>query len=192
MELSEKLRQLRKQQHLSQEALAEKLAVTRQAVSRWEMGTAQPDGANLRQLSKVFGVEMEYLLDTDQERPAAGSTAPGRSRAHPARTHRTRRLWGLCIGFLGLLGQGTFYILSRFIEVPVPRVTTSNGMTHYTWQGDWTGHSYHYFIQTYDLEGLQGALWFLVIAGFLLALLSGERIKTWMGKWKNLRRTAKK
>ena len=47
MKLSEKILLLRKRQGLSQEALAEQLHVSRQAVSRWEMGTALPDAANL-------------------------------------------------------------------------------------------------------------------------------------------------
>ena len=56
MTLSEKILDLRKQQGMSQENLAEKLGVSRQAVSRWEVGSALPDASNSRQLSRLFGV----------------------------------------------------------------------------------------------------------------------------------------
>ena len=56
MTLSEKILDLRKQQGRSQENLAEKLGVSRQAVSRWEVGSALPDASNIRQLSRLFGV----------------------------------------------------------------------------------------------------------------------------------------
>ena len=56
MKLEEKIFKLRKGKGMSQEELAEKLNVSRQAVSRWEMGTAQPDVQNLLQISKLFDV----------------------------------------------------------------------------------------------------------------------------------------
>ena len=56
MTLSEKILDLRKQQGMSLENLAEKLGVSRQAVSRWEVGSALPDASNIRQLSRLFGV----------------------------------------------------------------------------------------------------------------------------------------
>ena len=62
MKLNEKILTLRKKQVLSQEELAEKLNVSRQAVSRWEVGSAQPDASNVLQLSKLFGVTADYLL----------------------------------------------------------------------------------------------------------------------------------
>lgn len=69
MKLSEKIVQLRKSQGLSQEELAEKLDLSRQAVSRWESGTAQPDAGNLWQLSRLFEVSADYLLDEERESP---------------------------------------------------------------------------------------------------------------------------
>ena len=74
MKLAEKIVTLRKQNGLSQEALAEHVGVSRQAVSRWEMGTALPDASNLLQLSKLFEVSTDYLLNedynSDQDIPA--------------------------------------------------------------------------------------------------------------------------
>ena len=67
MKLSEKIVKLRKTNGWSQEEFAEKLDVSRQSVSRWEVGTAQPDAMNILQLSKLFGVTADYLLNDDYE-----------------------------------------------------------------------------------------------------------------------------
>lgn len=67
MNLTEKILFLRKKQGMSQEELAEKMNVSRQSVSRWEVGTAQPDATNILQLSKIFGVTTDYLLNDDYE-----------------------------------------------------------------------------------------------------------------------------
>lgn len=65
MKLADKILNLRKTHGMSQEDLADKLNVSRQAISRWEMGTAQPDTPNVLQLSKLFGVTTDYLLNDD-------------------------------------------------------------------------------------------------------------------------------
>lgn len=67
MNLSDKILKLRKQNGLSQEELAEKLNVSRQAISRWKLGSAQPDVSNILQLSKLFKVTTDYLLQDDYE-----------------------------------------------------------------------------------------------------------------------------
>lgn len=67
MKLSDKIIQLRKANGWSQEDLAERLNVSRQAISRWEGATAQPDAANILQLSKLFGVTTDYLLNDEYE-----------------------------------------------------------------------------------------------------------------------------
>lgn len=67
MTFAEKLLQLRKREGYSQEELANKLDVSRQAISRWEVGTAIPDSSNLLQISKLFGVSTDYLLNDDYE-----------------------------------------------------------------------------------------------------------------------------
>ncbi len=67
MKLSDKIIRLRKSNGWSQEDLAEKLNVSRQAISRWEGATAQPDATNILQLSKLFGVTTDYLLNDEYE-----------------------------------------------------------------------------------------------------------------------------
>lgn len=65
MKLPDKIVELRKSNGWSQEGLAEKINVSRQAISRWESGTAQPDASNILQLSKLFGVTTDYLLNDE-------------------------------------------------------------------------------------------------------------------------------
>ena len=67
MKFCDKITYLRKQKGLSQENLAEKLSVSRQAVSRWEIGTAMPDATNILLLSKLFDVTTDYLLNDDYD-----------------------------------------------------------------------------------------------------------------------------
>ncbi len=67
MKLSDKIIRLRKSNGLSQENLAEKMNVSRQAISRWESGIAMPDANNILQLSKLFGVTTDYLLNDDYQ-----------------------------------------------------------------------------------------------------------------------------
>ena len=67
MKLGDKILMLRKKEGMSQEQLAEKLDVSRQAISRWELGSALPDVNNIRQLSRVFAVSADYLLNDDED-----------------------------------------------------------------------------------------------------------------------------
>lgn len=67
MTMAEKILALRKKAGLSQEELAEKLGVSRQAVSRWEMGSAFPDAPNILGLSRLFKVSTDYLLYDEYE-----------------------------------------------------------------------------------------------------------------------------
>ena len=62
MALPEKLYALRKKSGLSQEQLAEALNVSRQAISKWESGSAMPESDKLLALSNYFGVSLDYLL----------------------------------------------------------------------------------------------------------------------------------
>ena len=62
MSLEEKLVTLRKQNGLTQMELAEKLNVSRQAISRWEVGTAVPSVDNLKILEELYGVQVDFLL----------------------------------------------------------------------------------------------------------------------------------
>ena len=66
MEFHEKLQHLRKQQNLTQEQLAEKLFVSRAAVSKWESGRGYPNLESLKSISKLFGVSIDELLSNHE------------------------------------------------------------------------------------------------------------------------------
>ena len=173
MKLSEKIVQLRKSQGLSQEELAERLGLSRQAVSRWEIGTALPDAGNLLQLSRLFGVTADYLLDEERESPEVPTAA------NAAKPHRTngRLIAGGAMAMLGFWGNAAIYIASRFVEVMIPRKvwSTDHSTWQYWWNSNVTGHSWKFFVQKYDLEWIVAALTVLLIVG--LVLLIRERKK---------------
>ena len=66
--LGEVLRDHRVRCKMTQEVVAESLGVSRQAVSKWETGTADPSTSNLLALAKLFGVSAEELLRSVEER----------------------------------------------------------------------------------------------------------------------------
>ena len=69
MKLGEKLISLRKAKGLTQLMVAEELNVSRQAISRWESETAMPSTENLRCLSELYDVPVDYLLHENSDRP---------------------------------------------------------------------------------------------------------------------------
>ena len=71
MIFADKLMDLRKKNGWSQEELAEKLNVSRQAVSKWESAQSVPDMNRIIQLSELFGVSTDYLLKDEMEQAEA-------------------------------------------------------------------------------------------------------------------------
>ena len=65
LEIANRLVQLRKEYHLSQEELAEKIGISRQAVSKWERAESSPDTDNLILLSQLYHMSIDELLKTD-------------------------------------------------------------------------------------------------------------------------------
>lgn len=78
--VGDKLKALRERHHYSQMEIGEKLHVEAQTVSSWELGKTAPDIESLKELGKMYGVSLDYLLGLeDIEEPAA---APGMIEAH--------------------------------------------------------------------------------------------------------------
>lgn len=74
IKLADRLVELRKEHKLSQEALAEKLGLSRQSISKWERAEASPDTDNLIALAEVYGVTLDELLGNNE--PKAENTEP--------------------------------------------------------------------------------------------------------------------
>jgi len=80
MTFGEKLQSLRQKAGMSQDALAEKLGVSRQAVSRWERDETMPETEKVIALADLFGVTTDYLLRSRPEPEAAPQGEPRKER----------------------------------------------------------------------------------------------------------------
>lgn len=65
MEIGNKILEFRKKENLSQEQLAEKMDVTRQTISKWELNETTPDIKQAKELSKIFRVSLDELTNND-------------------------------------------------------------------------------------------------------------------------------
>ena len=92
MEIGNKILELRKKNNLSQEALAEKIGVTRQTISKWELGETAPDIKQAKELSKVFNVSLDELTDNDIKNVLE------------AKVSNTEKLAGIIIKILKVIG----------------------------------------------------------------------------------------
>lgn len=128
MKLSEKICYCRKKSGKSQEALAEQLGVSRQAVSKWETGEAEPELKKLRLLAEVFGVSTDWLLSDDESQEEAKSDfETGQSAKHypdwidslPGTLGRLLRRYGWLLGvYIAVYGAAFTLIggLARFLS----------------------------------------------------------------------------
>ena len=96
MNFSEKLTALRRREGMSQEQLADRLGVTRQSVSKWEGGAAQPELAKLVALSEMFHGSVDYLVKDYMEEPeqtAAGASSTAKLEEQVEEISRYFRAW---------------------------------------------------------------------------------------------------
>lgn len=89
-ELGARIRTLRKERGLSQEALAQALEVSRQAVTKWEDGSSLPSTANLFALSGFFGVPLAELTGTPEGAAPPSSASAMSEKAHVKRAKALR------------------------------------------------------------------------------------------------------
>lgn len=124
MTLGQNIQAARKAKGLSQETLAEKIGVSRQALGKWEKDTALPGLDNLQALAAELGTGVDALLGTEPSAPAAPAVTLDAMRdllsARDAEEKRRRRLWGCAGGatFLILAGllAGTAYSYERQLQ----------------------------------------------------------------------------
>lgn len=127
MSLAKKMIELRKQNGLSQQDLADRLGVSRQAISRWETGAVQPLADSVKSLAQVFQVSTDYLLNDDLDTPTplrSPQPAPTQEEPTPTRKHRK---WLLALAALAaaavlvlVTAAGTAYYLQWKERQPVP------------------------------------------------------------------------
>lgn len=124
MTLGQNIQTARKAKGMSQEALAEKIGVSRQALGKWEKDTTLPGLDNLQALAAELGTGVDALLGAEQADPAAPAVTLDALRdllaARDAEEKRRRRLWGGAAGaaFLVLAGllAGTALQYERQID----------------------------------------------------------------------------
>ena len=124
MTLGQNIQAARKAKGLSQETLAEKIGVSRQALGKWEKDTALPGLDNLQALAAELGTGVDALLGTEPTDSAAPAVTLDAMRdllvARDAEERRRRRLWGCAGGaaFVILAGllAGTAYSYERQIN----------------------------------------------------------------------------
>lgn len=111
MQLHEKIFRCRRQLGLSQEELAERIGVTRQAVSKWEQGISTPELDSLVALAKIFGVTTDYLLSDAEQTPKtqqpSGETRDWLDRL-PGVLQRGFRRYGWLLGVYMAVAGGLF------------------------------------------------------------------------------------
>lgn len=127
MSFAKKMIELRKQQDLSQQDLADRLGVSRQAISRWETGAVQPLADSVKSLAQVFQVSTDYLLNDDLDTPtpphSPRPTLTPQEEPTPTRKHRK---WLLALAALAaaavlvlVTAMGTAYYLQWKERQPV-------------------------------------------------------------------------
>ncbi len=160
MTMGEKILNMRKARGWNQEELAERIGVTRQAVSRWESGAAKPDADKIIAICDLFGVSADYLL---RDRYSGEGTAiqtekqPANALAAKARS-MTLHQWAAC--GISLTGGLVLFILKLVY------VFKNTNYTYFALNGyAYTG--YLGFIMTEDLH----FTWILAWAAFLGGLI---------------------
>ena len=133
MTLGQRISTYRKQLGISQEALGERLGVSRQAVSKWETDAAAPDMTNLIALAREFGVSVAELTQTPEPRDVPVTAAPAGS--------LPRRGWWAALGALAvviliLLGVVIYWCVhaddGQVSKVPEPPAAAATSDTENT------------------------------------------------------------
>lgn len=132
MELPQKLKYLRKQMGLSQLELAEKLHISRQAVSGWESGTSKPSTESLKSLGALYDVPLEYLLHKDSSE--LDHVEP-KTEKKPDLGHNIRKRIIVSVVITALLFAGMFIIL-RYIAITRDdtKITPIEEMENVQWE----------------------------------------------------------
>jgi len=114
--LGEKIHRLRKGKGLSQEELASQLNVSRQAISKWELGESVPDTENVVQLSKLFEVSTDFLLNddygSDTDIPAVRANGENLRKEYRSKLNKLKYL------LLGIALLWFLIVLFKFFNYP--------------------------------------------------------------------------
>mgnify|MGYP000546073148 CR=1 FL=1 len=150
MELNERLAQLRKEHGLSQNDLAEKLNVSRQAISRWEQGLAMPSSDNLIYLSRLYGITLDELIygkeeiENEQAEEAEEISVPEETDSAKTQTRPWSKKWWVKILFgILILGLVVFFAVGEIENgnvIPLRELTAESldltSAEYFSWDDD--------------------------------------------------------
>ena len=174
--LGEKILRLRKNNGFSQEELASRLTVSRQAISKWELGESVPDTENIMQLSKLFGVSTDYLLNDDYESdmdiPAVKTNAAELQKEYAGdKSVMKLKVAGWILSVLGLLNifgfvlvYRRFYSVLNFDVHPYPNENQ--------WESPFKDFNFVDFLTMNRLEILFAICCLLLLAGITLLIIA--------------------
>ena len=154
MTFSSKLQKLRKDNNLSQEQLASELCVSRQAISKWELGTL-PDINNLVKISNFFDCSLDYLMNDDKEHNKIANNKNVGTKSTAIKRHLKFILpgSGMTISIIFLI---LIKLISTFFPTPIARQAESG-----TWYTGFIG-----FIDYYNLYGIVNIALLLFMLSF--------------------------
>lgn len=168
MTFGEKLQKLRKAKGWTQEELAAQISISRQALSKWEQGTVIPDTENVLQISKIFGVSTDYLLNDDYQSDADIPVVQKSTQALDVSYRgRVRTVIGVCLAGVGLISFLFLYIIGHRSNVSFP---APDGTDHVV-------SGFGVFIAQYRLEWILGFCALFVAAGLAIILTAWIRKK---------------
>lgn len=113
METKEKLTRLREQNRISQSELAERLNVSRQAISRWEGGRTSPTVDTLKVLAKIYGVTVDWLLNDEETEFPQRKDETGGQVQKTGQKKKSRAIVMVTLILFLLLGLAAWYIRGK-------------------------------------------------------------------------------
>ena len=175
MTFGEKVQALRRKEGWTQEGLASRIGVSRQALGKWEQGSAVPDVENVLQLARLFHVTTDYLLMEEQELPQEPQPTAETAR----KPEKDSVLWPIFGGITALLGAVGILVLKIFSSIHPARIVPAaldgafvperTGLTAY--------------LEVHNLQWLFGLC--LVLAAFGIFLCFCPKIARRLNAWIN-------
>lgn len=125
MAIGNRIYTLRKEQKLSQEKLAEKIGVTRQTISNWELNESSPDLKQAKELSNVFCISLDELVENDIKDILLDKTNKSNNNMHKL----NRIMLGVLLSLMG------FLIVTVFIFLDINKSTKKVSDRHLEYRG---------------------------------------------------------
>lgn len=118
MEIGNKILELRKKNNLSQEKLAEQVGVSRQTISKWELGETSPDLKQSKKISEIFNVSLDKLVDSSKNK----------IKNEVVNDTNTQKLSGVILKILKGIGIFLLAVIIVYLIIIILSFATFNGL----------------------------------------------------------------